>query len=76
MANFREVRPVPVTRHQSKANARPKSNNKIVGESAGTVAQTGDLVLVKEASSNVERNGSSGKLEHERGSSVENNQSS
>ena len=45
--NFREVRPVPVKRHQSKANARPKANNKIIRGSAGTVAQTGDLVSVK-----------------------------
>ena len=65
--HFREVRPVPVKRHQSKVNARPKANNKIRRESAGTVAQTGDLVLVKESSSgNVARNGSGGKLEHER----------
>ena len=62
--NFREVQAVPVKRHQRKANARPKANNKIIRESAGTVAQTGDLDLVKESSSNVERNGSSGKLEH------------
>ena len=67
-ANFREVRAVPVKRHQSKANARLKANNKIIGESAGTVAQTGNVVLAKGSSSNVERNGiSGGKLEHKRG---------
>ena len=52
--------------HQSKVNARLKANNKITRETAGTVAQTGDLVLVKESSNNVERNGSGGKLGHER----------
>ena len=62
---FREVRPVPVKCYQSKANARPKSNQQNIKESAETVAQQ-DLVLVKESSSNVERNGSGGKLEHER----------
>ena len=62
--NFGEVRLVPVKRHQSKANARLKANNKTTRESAGTVAQTGDLVLVKELNDNVERNGSGGKLEH------------
>ena len=68
--NFREVRPVPVKHHQNKANARPKANNKIGRESAETVAQTGDLVFVKESSSsNVERNGSSDKFEHELGTS-------
>ena len=65
--NFREVRLASEKRHQSKINARLKANYKITRESAGTVAQTGDLVLVKESSSNVERNGSGGKLEHERG---------
>ena len=66
--NFREVRPVPVERHQSKANARPKANNKILRELSGVVAQTRDLVLVKESSSiNVARNGSGSKLKHERG---------
>ena len=64
---FQEVRPVPVKRHQSKANARSKTKQQNNRESAGTVAQTGNLVLAKESSSNVERNGSSGKLEHERG---------
>ena len=64
--NFREVRLTLEKRHQSKVNARLKANNKITRESAGTVSQTGDLVLVKESSSNVERNGSGGKLEHER----------
>ena len=59
--SFREVRPVPAKRHQSKANARPKENNNILRESAGIVAQTGDLDLVKESSSNnVARNGSDG----------------
>ena len=38
-------------------------------ETVKTVAQTGDLVLAKESSSNVERDGSSGKLEHEQGTS-------
>ena len=42
--NFREVRSVPVKRHQSKANARPKSKQQNNRESAGTVAQTGNLV--------------------------------
>ena len=65
--NFREVRLALEKRHRSKTNARLKANKKIIRESAGTVAQTGDLVLVKESSSNVERNGSGGKLEHERG---------
>ena len=65
--NFREVRPVPVKHHQSKANARPKSKQQNNRESAGTVAQTGNIALAKESSSNVERNGSGGKLEHERG---------
>ena len=67
--NLRKVRLVLVKRHQSKANALPKANNRIIRESEGTVAQTGGLVLVKESSSNVERNGSGGKLEHERGTS-------
>ena len=58
--NFREVRPVPVKRYQSKANARPKSKQQNNRESGGTVAQTGDLVLAKESSSNVEWDGSSG----------------
>ena len=66
--NFREVRSVPVKRHQNKANARPKANNEIIRESSGIVAQTGDLVLVRESSSNnVAQDGSGGKLEHERG---------
>ena len=62
-----EVRLALEKRHQSKANAQLKTNNKIMRESAGTVAQTGDLVLVKKSSSNVKRNGRGGKLEHERG---------
>ena len=41
---FREVRPVPVKRQQSKVNARPKAKNKIIRKSAGTVAQTEDLI--------------------------------
>ena len=64
--NFKEVRLALEKRHQSKIIARLKANNQMTRESAGTVAQTGDLVLVKESSSNVERNGSGGKLEHER----------
>ena len=64
--HFREVRLVPVKRHQSKANARPKRKTTKQQESADTIAQTGDLVLAEESSSNVERDGSSGKLEHER----------
>ena len=63
--NFREVRPVPVKCYQSKANARLKSKQQNIKESAETVTQQ-DLVLVKESSSNVERNESGGKLEHER----------
>ena len=39
----------------------------MIKESAGTLAQAGDLVLAKDSSSNVEWNGSGGKLEHERG---------
>ena len=35
-------------------------------ESAGTVAQTGDLILVKGPDNNIDRNGRGGKLEHER----------
>ena len=46
--------------------SRLKANEKITRKSAGTGAQAGDLVLVKESSSNIERNGSGGKLEHER----------
>ena len=53
-------------RHQSKVSARLKANEKITRESAGTGAQAGDLALVKESSSSIERNGSGGKLEHER----------
>ena len=64
--NFREVRLALEKRHQSKVNARLKTNKKITRESEGTTAQAGDLVLVKESSSNIERNGSEGKLEHER----------
>ena len=64
--NFRKVRLALEKRHQSKVKARLKANNKITKESAGTVAQTGGLVLVEESSSNVERNGRGGKLEHER----------
>ena len=64
--NFMEVRLALEKRHESKVNARLKANNKIIRESAGTVAQTRDLILVKESSSNIERNGSGGKLEHER----------
>ena len=64
--NLREVRLALEKRHQSKANVRLKANNKIARESAGTVAQTGDLILVKESSSNIERNGSGSKLEHKR----------
>ena len=64
--NFREVRLALEKRHQNKVNARLKANEKISRESAGTGAQVGDLVLVKESSSNIERNGSGGKLEHER----------
>ena len=63
---FREVRQALETRHQSKVNTQLKANNKITRESAGTVAQTGDLVLVKESSSNIEWDGSGGKLKHER----------
>ena len=64
--NFREARLALEKRHQNKVNARLKANEKISRESAGTGAQVGDLVLVKESSSNIERNGSGGKLEHER----------
>ena len=64
--HFREVRLALEKRHQSKVNARLKANEKITRESAGTGAQAGDLVLVKVSSSNIERNGSGGKLEHER----------
>ena len=64
--NFGEVRLALEKRHQSKVNARLKANNKISRGSAGAVAQTGDLVLVKESSSYVERNRSGGKFEHER----------
>ena len=56
----------PGKRHQSKVNARLKANSKITRESAGTVVHTGDLVLVRESSSNVERNGNGSKHEHER----------
>ena len=35
-------------------------------ELAGTVAKTGDIVSVKESSSNVEQNGHGGKIKHER----------
>ena len=45
--NFREVRLALEKRHQSKINARLKANNKTIKESVGTIAQTGDLVLVK-----------------------------
>ena len=66
--HFREVRPVLEKRHQSEVNARLKANNKMIRESAGAVTQTGDdLVLVEKSSSNVERNGSRGKLEYEQG---------
>ena len=65
--NFREVRLALEKRHRSKTNARLEANKKIIRESAGTVPQTGDLVLVRESSNNVERDGSGGKLEHERG---------
>ena len=64
--NFREVRLALEKRHQNKVNARLKANENISRESAGTGAQVGDLVLVKESSSNIERNGTGGKLEHER----------
>ena len=64
--NFREVWLALEKRHQSKVNARLKANEKITRESAGTRAQARNLVLVKESSSNIERNGSGGKLEHER----------
>ena len=67
--DFREVRLVPVKRHQSKANDRPKSKQQNNRESEGTVAQTGNIVLAKEPSSSVVRKGSDGKLEHERGTS-------
>ncbi|CAN0462378.1 unnamed protein product, partial [Ascophyllum nodosum] len=62
----REVRLALEKRHQNKVNARLKANEKISRESAGTGGASGDLVLVKESSSNIERNGSGGKLEHER----------
>ena len=64
--NFREVRLALEKRRQNRVNARLKANNKTTRGSAGTVAQARDLVLVKELSSNMERNGSGGKLEHER----------
>ena len=64
--NFREIRQALEKRHQNKVNARLKANNKITRELEGTVAQSGDIILVKEPRSNVERNGSGGKLEHER----------
>ena len=67
--DFREVRLVPVKRHQSKANVQPKSKQQNDRESAETVAQTEDLVSAKMSSSNVERDEISGKLEHERGTS-------
>ena len=54
--HFREVRLALEKRHSSKVKARLKANNRITRESAGNVGQTGDLVLVKESSSNVERN--------------------
>ena len=64
--SFREVRLALERHHQSKIKARLKANNKITRESAGTAAQTGDIVLVKESSSNIEHNGSGGKLKRER----------
>ena len=45
--NFREVRLALEKRQQSKVKSRQKGNNKIVKESAGTVAQTANLVLAK-----------------------------
>ena len=64
--NLREVRLALEKRHQSKVNARLKANEKVTRESAGPGAPARDLVLVKESGSNIERNGSVGKLEHER----------
>ena len=65
--NFWEERLALDKRHQSKDKSRQKAKRKITRESAGTVAQTSDLiVLVRKSGSNVERNGYGGKLEHER----------
>ena len=60
--NFREVRLALEKRHQSKANARLKANNKIIRELAGTVAQTRDLVFVKKSSSVVNLNINEGQV--------------
>ena len=64
--NIREVRLAQEKCHQSKMKSRSKANIKTARESAGTVAQTGDLIFVKGSDSNIDRNGRGGKLEHER----------
>ena len=53
-------------RHSDRARARQRVNDTIARQSPGSTAAPGDLVLVRESVSNIQRNGLGGKLEHER----------
>ena len=63
---LREVRLVLEKRHSDRARARQRVNDTIARQSPGSTAAPGDLVLVRESDSNIQRNGLGGKLEHER----------
>ena len=56
---LREVRLVLEKRHSDRART-------IARQSPGSTAAPGDLVLVRESDSSIQRNGLGGKLEHER----------
>ena len=64
--NLREVRLALEKRHETKVVARRRANARISRPSAGVRAETGDLVLVREADSTTYREGLGKKLLHEK----------
>ena len=55
--DFREVRLALEKCHQSKVKSRQKVNSRTINGSAEAITYTGDLVLVEESNSNINRNG-------------------
>ena len=63
---FNEVKSTMEKRYEEKVAARERENAKIGRTSPGTLAQVGDLVLVRESDSTLYRRGRGDKLEHEK----------
>ena len=63
---LREVRQALEKRHRDKLVIKIELNAQIARPSAGISVKPGDLVLVREAGSNIQRHNNKGKLEHEK----------